>query len=1136
MSSPRLLRTLVAACVVASAALGAVVPDGAFPSATADDRPAAEDATPETHPGGGETRPETRETPSTATGTTTEGTEAPGTPESGATATPAAEPTPTTDPEAAPTSDPGSTPTSDPGSTATRDSEPTAVPSDVTVEGEPDLGAFAPNDTVAPGQRTRLAVQVSNGGTVEDGGLDTPAEAERLVTTARNLRVTLEAGDAPVEVRTGTTAVGDLPSGSLARAGFDVVVDEDAEPGVYELDVTLEYDYTDSVSGDERDDESGTETLPVTLVVTEDARFEVVSVDEDLQVGERGDVEVTLENVGEGTVRDAVVTFRSRNADLRVDTGSETARFAGEWDPGEEKTVTFRATAANTSAPHRYALEATVAFTDRDGARRESGPLAFGVRPDEEQSFSLEDVEGDLRVGEDGTVTGTITNEGPWPVVDAAVRLVDEEGDVVARQSSAALGDLDDGEEEELSLAVRVPRDAAAGERGLSFVVEYLNRDGDPRTSRSLRGTVDVDEARDRFEVTDVDDDVRAGGTGTVSLEVENVGEEDLTDATVVLNSPDEDLVLDSGGNASRFVGDWDAGDEETVSVEATAANGTAGQRFPVEVTVGYTDPDGDRRRSEPVTVGVTPDDEQAFAVEDVTSTLAVGEEGRVNGTVVNEGPRDVSDAVLRLTDADGNLDPRETEAFFGDLEEGDEGEFSLPVSVLDTAQPGERRLTAVVEYVDDDDDRRTSDPISLVADVESASDRFVVESVTSDLQADDTGSVVLELTNRGNGTLSDATVSLASESDQLRVGDGVNDTRFVGEWPPGGTRTVRYRVEAANGTGNQTFAFRATVAYEDGEGQSRVSDPLAFGLTPAPEQSFAVETVGSTLRVGEEGRVTVRLANDGPGNVSGAALELVTDAPNVNPVETEVAVGGLAGGESTTLSFPVEISESADPGARQLTYRVRYTDDDGDLRTSDRLTADVRVAPERDPFVVDPVEATVVVGEEGTLALEVRNNRDEPLRNVQAKAFADVPLTVEDDQAFVESLGPDESTTVRFDVSAGSEAGLKTYPLSVDFLYTTPDGDQRLSDPVDVGVTVVEPPGDGLLALALPLLAVLLLLLVALWLLRRRRRDREEGEREVEGEAEDESGVEQGPEVEEGSGVERESSPDDESGREGGA
>jgi hypothetical protein len=321
----------------------------------------------------------------------------------------------------------------------------------------------------------------------------------------------------------------------------------------------------------------------------------------------------------------------------------------------------------------------------------------------------------------------------------------------------------------------------------------------------------------------------------------------------------------------------------------------------------------------------------------------------------------------------------------------------------------------------------------------------------------------------------------------------------------------VQYSVDAANETGNQTFAFEASVAYEDDAGQSRASGGLAFGATPDPEQSFDVRTVESTLRVGEEGRVRVAVTNRGPRNVSVVGVELLTETPNVNPVETTAAVGALAAGETATFELPIEISESADAGTRQLAYRVEYTDDDGDRSSSDRITTDLRVGPERDAFVLarDVVNATT--GATVTVELTVTNNRGVTLTDIQAKAFADDPLSVGDDQAFLPSLEPNESATIRFSVSAAGGADLKTYPLSVDFLYTTPDGDTELSEPLNVGVDIQQPPPSPLPWWLFPGVAVLLLVIVAAVILQRRRRgegsENGDGDQEANGGEGDDSG-----------------------------
>ena len=975
----------------------------------------------------------------------------------------------------------------------------------VRVEGSPWLQAFAPDNRVSPGERTQFVVKLSNGGVVEEGGLDVPADAERAVTTARNVRVKLREGDAPIEVRTGTTPLGDVTSGSVAEAGFEIDVEEDADPGVYEVPVTVRYAYTQSITEDDRDVDYETEKFYVHLVVGENARFEVVDVDDDLQVGETGTIELTLENTGEEDLTDAAVTVRSLNGDLQL-AGERNAstRYVGDWDEGEERTIEVDATGVNGTARQRYALTATVRYTDEYGDRQRSLPYFFGVRLDDEQTFSVDDVRGSLRVGEDGRVRGTITNEGPNDVSEAVVRLVDGDGDVIAQRSTFVLGDLEEDESEDFSFPVRVPESAKPGERRLSFVVEYVNRDGDSRRSDRLFDSVRIRDERDQFAVRDVDTDLQVGESGTVSVTLSNLRARDATDATVTVSSSNADLTLGAGGNATRYVGDWNRGDERTITVDASVSESGGPRAYPLTLTVSYTDRDGDTRQST-LTVAVLPDSEQAFAVRDVSGTLRVGDEGRVNGTVVNLGPRNVSTAVVRVTEAGDTLRPRETEFVLGDLEPDDDADFSLPVSVLDTAQPGEKRVTVVVEYVTVNGDRRTTDPFSVVVDVASETDDFSLTAVKTDLQADDTGTVLLVLENRRNRTLTDATVSLVSESGALSLTGGRNDTRFVGTWESGETRSVRYRVDAGTESAGQAVALRASVSYEDAEGQRRQSDALPFGATPAAKQAFSVATVESTLRVGEEGRVRTRVTNRGPRNVTLVGVELVTDTGNVNPIETEAAVGDLAAGASAEFTLPVEISESGDAGVRQFTYRVTYTDDDDDRRTTDPLVADVSIAPARDPFLVDPVSVNVTAGGSADVVLEITNNRGVRVTNVRAKAFADSPLSVDDSQAFVSALEPNESTRIEFTVSASGDAATKAYPISVDFLYTTPDGDDLLSKPVNVGVRVERPPSQGLPWWVVPLLVLIALAVLAYLGYRwwRRREETENDEAEAAGETE---------------------------------
>ncbi|WP_336002611.1 hypothetical protein [Halorientalis halophila] len=977
------------------------------------------------------------------------------------------------------------------------------------VAGEPDLNAFAPNRTVEPGESRQLAVSVVNSGIVEDGGTGTDPDAEDAVTTARNVRATLTEDDAPVSVESGTVPLGDLRSGAVSRADFGIDVDEDADPGTYDLDAEIEYEYTEEIDVNESDAVEESDTVQVELVVTETGRFAVESVDAGLQVGEQGTVELDLENQGDADLTEATVEIRSRTRGLLVDgSGGQpgadapvASRFVGEWGAGDDVSVSFAATPTNRSRTQEYALEAVVRYVDPDGDQRRSRPLSFGVTPDEEQAFSLDDLGGDLEVDDDGTIEGEITNEGPGPATDAVVRVVRggdvatesdvtaergrETGDgggadrggrfdetVVAQRSSAFLGDLDSGEDADFELPVRVTEDAEPGELSVRLVVEYLNADGDPRASRELRGAVEIDEEDEAFALEDVDSDLQVGADGTVSLSLSNEAGDDLTEARVSLTSRSDALRIDGGTNASRFVGEWDDGDEETVEFDATVANDSAVAEYPLTVRVAYVDGDGDEQRSDPIRTGVSPDDEQTFEFGNLTASLRVGDQGSVSGQVLNAGPRNVSNAALVVDTGDDAISAERSTVPLGDLSVNDTAAFDYPFEVSDDAEPGPRQFRLAVEYETDDGDRLRSDRRTVPVDVSARRDGFAVTDVDAPVQVEDSGTVTLSVRNRRGRAVTDARVDLRSNAGVLSVDGGENGTRFVGEWGPGETRTVQYELRAENGSAAQTYAVSASVAYEDRDGDDRESDPIRFGIEPRPEQAFALENVTSRLRVAEEGTVEGRLVNDGPGNATAALVRLETDTETTNPQESEYAVGSLEPGASRSFSFPVEITSDAEPTPRLFEFRVEYADADGDRTRSDRLTARVPVRPERDRFAVRAVDASIVRGETEGVALVVRNVRNETLRNVNAKVFVDDPLDT-DDEAFVPVLEPNESVRLAFDVSAAGDASTGTVPLRADFEYELPDGDSELSDTYQVGVNVTDPPDDGLIDRLWPLAIV---------------------------------------------------------------
>ncbi|HET7324563.1 MAG TPA: CARDB domain-containing protein [Halococcus sp.] len=681
-----------------------------------------------------------------------------------------------------------------------------------------------------------------------------------------------------------------------------------------------------------------------------DAEFSVVSVSSDVLVGGTGNVSVTIQNTGEDATN-AVVSLTSLSGDLRFGRSGTTSRFVGEWDAGENKTIEVRTQASPTADTTAYPVRATISYEDDSDNPSQSAPLTFGVTPDDEQQFSLSGVDSDLHVGESGTISGTITNEGPKTAADAVVGVAPNGSRaVVPRQSGYVLGSLDPGESESFELPVFVNSTVEPGQRQIPLVVQYYDSSGTPLRSEPLTTQVDIAAEREAFEIVDVDSSVESGEQGTLSVTIENTGE-NITDAAVSFQSLSAGILFGQSPNATQFVEEWSAGERRTFDFEVTATESATGQTYPMGISLTYEETDGDQAQSGPLRFGVTPDEQQ---------------------------------------------------------------------------------------------------------------DDFRVLSSSTDVQVGGTGTVSVTLENNGENA-SAAVVTLQSLSGDITFGRSANATQFVGEWPAGARRTVTFNATASNQTQVRSYPFRVSVSYEDTDGDQRQAEPFTVGVTPLPEQAFDITNASSTLRVGSEGTVSATVTNRGPQNVSNAVVKLRTQDQNTNPQATEAAIGGLPAGESATVSFPVEITDSAEPGQHQFSFIVVYDDQNSNTRRSSTLDVQVGVGPQREAFTVERANASVNAGSSGTVTLNVTNNRGKVVSNINAKAYVDDPLSISNSEAYIARLAPNETRQVAFDVSASDSATSSQYPLSVDFEYETASGESKLSQTYEVPISVTATEGGGI-------------------------------------------------------------------------
>ena len=352
----------------------------------------------------------------------------------------------------------------------------------IDAQGSPDIDVFVPDNELTPGTETTVTIVFNNEGDFRRGN----ANDRAIVTTARGVVTELDGDGTPVEVTTERKPIGDIPSSSNKETSFEVEIPDSATAGKYELDVDYEYLY-----------------------------------------------------IGRATSQ------------------------SGERDVSEESSRSKTETV-------------TIEVTDKP-------------------RFNINEVENNLRVGEEGEITGQLKNVGGEDATNAEVSFAPESETVVALENNVAVGDIPAGESTEFSIPVEVTSDAEAVPKRFDLPVDFRDTNGIRQSDDDPDFLVDVAGQRDAFLIEPVDSSIEAGGSRALDIEVTNNLDEPVSDIEGKLFADDP---LDSS-NDETFTESLDPGETTTVTVDLSATSGATIKNYPASMDFRYTDADGDSKLSD---------------------------------------------------------------------------------------------------------------------------------------------------------------------------------------------------------------------------------------------------------------------------------------------------------------------------------------------------------------------------------------------------------------------------------------------------------------------------------------------------------------------------------------------------------
>jgi hypothetical protein len=366
-------------------------------------------------------------------------------------------------------------------------------------EGSPNLTAYiAGTNQYAAGSDIQIPVVIENTGISTNYEI-APNIVDRadIPTTAKFVTVTMEAGDAPIVIKSDPRMIGDLASEAQQIVTFSAKVNEDAQGGTYQIPLNIsytQYDHTDQFG-------YGLDTLryyympynvtlTVPLSIKSEVIPEVVSASSDsLVAGAEGYVNLSIKNIGslDGSKATVQIVQDQASPISPVDTSV----YVGDFPASGTVSCQYKVAVADDAINKTYPIDIVVVYQNDEGDFVSSQTQTAGVDVGKKVDFAILSSPVEMTPGSEKTIQVEYENTGDSTIKSAEARL-SVVSPFTGSLNIAYLGTLAPGQTAVATYQIGVASDATIKEYGLDSEIRYNDAINDTYVSDPLKVAIDV--------------------------------------------------------------------------------------------------------------------------------------------------------------------------------------------------------------------------------------------------------------------------------------------------------------------------------------------------------------------------------------------------------------------------------------------------------------------------------------------------------------------------------------------------------------------------------------------------------------------------------------------------------------------
>ncbi len=236
------------------------------------------------------------------------------------------------------------------------------------------------------------------------------------------------------------------------------------------------------------------------------------------------------------------------------------------------------------------------------------------------------------------------------------------------------------------------------------------------------------------------------------------------------------------------------------------------------------------------------------------------------------------------------------------------------------------------------------------------------VTAVTGEnLNAGTEGYLSLSIRNAGSEDAADAVIQLARHGNSPLVPTDSNI--YIGTFPAGSTRDVRFRVSVSRQASGGTFPVDLSCKYTNSEGDTVTSDTVTLGVPVGGKITFAVVSPPAEAKAGAKTVIEVIYENTGSATARDAQARISAVDPFSSNDDSSY-LGDIAPGGRAVARFELKVDSAAVLKEYGLDSEIRYRDALDNSVISDTMKVRVNVVSQGiPPLLVAGIVLLVLIG-----------------------------------------------------------------------------------------------------------------------------------------------------------------------------